>query len=72
MSTGEASARRRFRFDKETDLALVNSVLLAEAHMGKHGEVKEKFSGAFKMFCASHVVTKRQDDGVPQPKLTTF
>ena len=72
MSTGEGLASRRFRFDKETDLVLVNSVLLAGPYMAKPGEVKEKFSGAFKMFCASHVVTKRLDDDVPQPRLTTF
>ena len=72
MSTGETFASRRFRFDKESDLALVSAVLFAEARTAKTGEVKEKFAGAFNMFLASHAVTAKVGRGVPQPKVTTF
>ncbi len=36
--------RKRFRFDKETDIALVNAVRLSEAHVAKNEEVNEKFN----------------------------
>ena len=72
MTTGEQSTFRRFRFDREADLALANAVLLAEAHTAKNGEVKERYSGAFNMFWASHVVTKKVSNGMPLPKLSTI
>ena len=52
---------KRFRFDRDADIALVNAIMLAEAHVAKTGDVKEKFSGAFNMFSASHAVTSKME-----------
>ncbi len=38
-------------------MALLNAILLAKVHVAKSGEVKEKYNGAYNMFCASHCVT---------------
>ena len=65
-------ANKRFRFDRVPDIAIVNAIMLADAHVAKTGDVKEKFSGPFNMFCASHAVTSKLEKGVPKPKLTTI
>ena len=65
-------ANKRFRFDRDADIALVNAIMLAEAHVAKTGDVKEKLSGEFNMFCASHAVTSELENGVPKTKLTTI
>ncbi len=62
------TSNKRFRFDKEAELALVNAIMLAEAHSAKNGEVKQKFNGAFNTFCASRVVTCTVERGMPKPK----
>ncbi len=63
---------KRFRFDKEADIALVNTIMLAEAHVAKNWEVKEKFNGAFNMFCVSRAVASKVEECMPKPKLSTI
>ena len=43
-----SSSGQRFRFDKESDLALANAVLLAKAHIARNGEIKKKIQERFK------------------------
>ncbi len=43
----------------EADVVPVNAILLAEAHVAKSGEVKEKYNSACNMFCVSHCVKKK-------------
>ena len=58
-------ANKRFRFDRDADIALVNAIMLDEAHVAETGSVKEKFSGAFNIFCALQAVTSELGKGVP-------
>ena len=59
----------RFRFDKDCDLALVNAVMLADAHVAKRGESMDKFNSAFDMFCASRPVIAKIERGMPAPAM---
>ena len=58
----------RFRFDKEADVALVNAIMLTEAHTAKNGAVREKFNGACHVFVVSRAFTSELGRGMPKPK----
>ena len=60
-------ARKRFRFERDAYVALVNASMLAEAHVAKTGDVKEKFSGAFNIFSIPNAVTPKLEKGVARP-----
>ena len=50
------------RFNREADVASVNVVMLAEAHVAKNVEVRDKFIDAFNMFCTSRVVSSKVEE----------
>ena len=70
MIRKELSSGRRFRFHKESVLALANAVLLAEDHTASKGEMKEKISVAFQMLCASKFVIHELSIEMPTIKIS--
>ncbi len=61
---------KRFRLYEEAGVALANAIILAKAHIAKTGEVKEKFKGAYNMFCASKAITSKLESRMPKSKLS--
>ncbi len=66
------NCQRRFRFDRDADVALINAIMLAEVDVTKAGDRKEKFDGAYNMFCSSRTVTCKIEKGMPKPKAITI
>ncbi len=63
---------RRFRFDRDADVALINAIMLAEVHNAKTGERREEFNSPYNMFCSSPAETCKIERGMPKPKSTTI
>ena len=59
--------KQEIQVERDADVALLNAIMLAEWHVAKIGDVKEKFSGAFNMYCASHTITSKLEKRVPKP-----
>lgn len=71
-SVPEVNGKKRFVFNKELKLTLVNCIGLAEAHVAKYGEVEAKFNAVFNIFCASHEVIRYVEKDLPLSKVDTL
>ena len=63
-------AQKRFRFDKDPEIVFVNGIMLTGAHIARNGEVKEKFNGAYNMFCASRIIIAELSSGINKPEFS--
>lgn len=71
MAASEAGRTKRFAFNEELDLLLMDVVVKSNAHVSKYGEVEKAFGSVLSMFCASSSVLKAIEGGAPVPKLKT-
>lgn len=70
--TSVSAKGKRFRFDKEFDLLLVNLVGVTESHLAKHGEVEEKYTGVLNAFCSNARFLSKHAQGTPAPRVQTL
>ena len=72
MSQSTTVRSKRFRFDSQSDLLLVRTVLMLGAHVSPYGAVERKFEGVLAAFCSHQTIIEKPESGTPVPKLSTL